>query len=239
MDDATTDSLTTPLNQSSIAMASTRYASALAVASSIGFIVFGVTVGSQFVPVDSLYAWHPTLMSVAIALCGTSSALGVYARTIPPSSARLRAFWTHMGLNVIGGLCWLCGAYAIYANKRKSGKAHFTSNHGVVGALATAVVLCAALPLGDLSFGALGMLARIDSILGTRWSRHLASVKRAHRLSSHLAMCLGIVAASMRTGHVSIGYGEAGRAVADFALWGGALALGISAVSTPEWNRIK
>ena len=205
---------------------------ALAAAAAASFAVFAVVIGSRFVPPASLYAWHPALMSAAIALCGASSSLAVRARAIAPGKARLRAFWTHLALNVLGVVCWTSGAYAIYANKSANGKPHLTSTHGFVGAVGTVALVCADL-LGVASFNALGVLARFDL------TRYSARVKSTHRLAGHIAFVLGVVAASMRTDHPSIGYSVSARMIADFSLWGGVLALGFAALTTPEWNRVK
>lgn len=204
----------------------------LAVATSAAFTVFAIIIGSRFTPPASLYAWHPALMSTAIALCGASSSLAVRARAIAPGKARQRAFWAHLALNVLGVVCWTSGSYVIYANKSANGKSHLTSTHGFVGAVGTVVLVCADI-LGVASFNALGVLARFNL---TRYSMR---VKATHRVAGYVAFALGIIAASMRTDHPSIGYGHSARMIAGFSLWGGFLALGVAAVTTPEWNRVK
>ena len=123
----------------------------------------------------------------------------------------------------------MVGFWAIYANKNNLGKAHFTSAHGKVGAAAT-MVLVATYALGLFSFNALGLLTRLDM------NRRAKDVKATHRVASLVAIFGGILAASMRTGHGSTGFGAAGRAVADVALFAGAGALAFWAATTPAWK---
>ena len=155
--------------------------------------------------------------------------IGVRVRAFAPGRERVRALWCHLALNSAGGAAWVIGFWAIYANKNNLGKAHFTSAHGKVGAAAT-MVLVATYALGLFSFNALGLLTRLDM------NRRAKDVKATHRVASLVAIFGGILAASMRTGHDSTGFGAAGRAVADVALFAGAGALAFLAATTPAWK---
>jgi hypothetical protein len=92
------------------------------------------------------------------------------------------------------------------------------------------MVLVATYALGLFSFNALGLLTRLDM------NRRAKDVKATHRVASLVAIFGGILAASMRTGHDSTGFGAAGRAVADVALFAGAGALAFLAATTPAWK---
>jgi cytochrome b-561 domain-containing protein 2 len=196
---------------------------------SSAFAVFAFWMARAYVPAATLFAWHPLCLSAAIGLCGAASVIGVRVRAFAPGRERVRALWCHLALNSAGGAAWVIGFWAIYANKNNLGKAHFTSAHGKVGAAAT-MVLVATYALGLFSFNALGLLTRLDM------NRRAKDVKATHRVASLVAIFGGILAASMRTGHDSTGFGAAGRAVADVALFAGAGALAFLAATTPAWK---
>ena len=163
-----------------------------------------------------------------------SSAFAVFAfwmaRAYVPAATLFA--WHPLCLSAAIGLCgaaWVIVFWAIYANKNNLGKAHFTRAHGKVGAAAT-MVLVATYAHGLFSFNALGLLTRLDM------NRRAKDVKATHRVASLVAIFGGILAASMRTGHDSTGFGAAGRAVADVALFAGAGALAFLAATTPAWK---
>jgi cytochrome b-561 domain-containing protein 2 len=199
------------------------------IVASSALAVFACWMAHAYVPPATLFAWHPLCMSAAIGLCGVASVIGVRVRALAPGRERLRALWLHLALNSAGGAAWLLGFWAIYANKNNLGKAHFTTTHGKVGALAT-MVLAATYALGLFSFNALGLLTRLDM------NHRAKDVKATHRVASLVAIFSGMLAASMRTGHDSTGFGAAGRAVADIALYAGAGALVVFAATTPTWK---
>ena len=139
-----------------------------------GSACFGLWMTVHFVPPNNLFAWHPLLMGAAIGSCGASSALGVRARAMAPGRARLATLWSHLWLNAFGTACWLLGFFAIYANKNKLGKSHFSTTHGTIGMWST-LALVVTFALGVASFNALGVLARFGWTAATRTSESPAS----------------------------------------------------------------
>ena len=194
-----------------------------------GSACFGLWMTVHFVPPNNLFAWHPLLMGAAIGSCGASSALGVRARAMAPGRARLVTLWSHLWLNAFGTVCWLLGFFAIYANKNKLGKSHFSTTHGTIGMWST-LALVVTFALGVASFNALGVLARFG------WTAATRRVKAAHRSLGLFVIFAGMFTASLHTGHSSIGYGAGGKALSDVALGVAASALLLAAVSTPAWS---
>ncbi len=96
----------------------------IAICSGFGYYAGNLPEGSQW----RLFSWHPFLMSSG-AGCYTAAALikklGGYSNTK-----------LHGSISSLGVFLMLGGLYAIYENKNRKGKEHFTSIHSQVGLIA-------------------------------------------------------------------------------------------------------
>eukprot|EP00756_Hemistasia_phaeocysticola_P038926 Hpha_TRINITY_DN1678_c0_g1::TRINITY_DN1678_c0_g1_i1::g.48744::m.48744/K08371/CYB561D2; cytochrome b-561 domain containing protein 2 len=127
---------------------------------------------------------HPILMSVAfITLMGEGVVIASKAVILPAGAQRLRLLKLHMWIQIAAVLAAAGGFWAIYANKDRLGKKHFTTLHGQFGAFTLCLTLVAP-AAGVLGFRYLGLAAKLpDNLQGT--------VKLWHRRVGILCVVLG------------------------------------------------
>ncbi|CAH2312589.1 cytochrome b561 domain-containing 2 [Pelobates cultripes] len=131
-------------------------------------------------PGSTLFSWHPFLMTLAFSFLMTEAIL-----VFSPDSSLLRSFSrkakgrAHWTLQLLAVLCALLGLGIIYANKVLLAKPHFSTWHGLFGAL---TVLWSVLQ----SFGGVSLLY---PKLVQRWT--LATRKLYHATAGLLGYLLG------------------------------------------------
>ena len=138
---------------------------------------------------QSLFAWHPSAMALGMLWLFSEAWLAIRARRGLKGAARLFQVQLHLGFvlaaTVLGGF----GFWAIYTNKTRAGKAHFTSYHGKVG-LAAMVLMCCNLLHGLLVRGGFGSASR--SWIQWRSALHRTLGTMAF-ITSLFAVALGLV----------------------------------------------
>eukprot|EP00959_Pyramimonas_sp_CCMP1952_P340364 7129140-Pyramimonas_sp.AAC.1 len=81
---------------------------------------------------SNLFFWHPFAMLTAVMpLMSVGVFISKFNRTVSKSS-KISNSW-HNYLMICQAVITLLGAYAIYLNKERLGKAHFTTWHGFLG----------------------------------------------------------------------------------------------------------
>lgn len=131
----------------------------------------------------------------------------------------------HWILQAIGGCSITVAFVVIVLNKRRLGKEHFTSWHGLIGLLATIAA-------------GVGLLGGVVALYGVQWRSWLrvrpAVVRLAHAVVGVLAYGLGVAAVAL--GLQSSWFGEhadAGTRAACVVL---AVAVGVYAAVMPVWR---
>ncbi|KAM4651771.1 transmembrane reductase CYB561D2 [Discoglossus pictus] len=131
-------------------------------------------------PGTTLFSWHPFLMTLAFSFLMTEAIL-----VFSPDSSLLRSFTrrararTHWVLQLLSVICAVLGLGIIYTNKVLHAKSHFSTWHGLLGAL---TVLWAVLQ-------SLGGVTLLYPKLLQRWS--LATRKLYHATAGLLGYVLG------------------------------------------------
>merc|ERR1739848_874086 len=102
-----------------------------------------ITITAQ--PGSTLFSWHPTCMSASfLILLPLSTRFLKYRTKITYRTRKL----THATAQLLALALCLAGFYAIYENKNRIGKPHFTTKHGLSG-----LVLCVLVLVQGLIFG--------------------------------------------------------------------------------------
>lgn len=147
----------------------------------------------------TLFAWHPTLMTIGFlgAMAeGAITALKFRALEGPPRAAAImQHFWIQLlAVTAVSG-----GFWAIYQNKMNNGKDHFRTTHGKFGVITVIVTMVA--PLGGiLSFRKFGLLPRLPSNLH-------APIKWLHRKVGLVAWLLALITIQLGLTHPSVDKG--------------------------------
>lgn len=142
-------------------------------------VIFPIIIIYSVVPGSSLFSWHPTLMALG---CSFLMLEGIVifskSSSLLPNLTRPRKASIHYWLMGSGVSCTIGGLVVIYLNKEQAGKSHFTSWHGLFGAL-TVGYICAQ------SIG--GNLAKYHKYVGDIIKIRLADLKFYHATSGLLA----------------------------------------------------
>eukprot|EP00053_Salpingoeca_punica_P006706 m.62932 g.62932 ORF g.62932 m.62932 type:complete len:204 (+) comp13817_c0_seq2:35-646(+) len=106
-----------------------------------GFVVLSVAWFALQPSSLSLFSWHPFCMTLAVV--GTLP--WAISRFQQPSGQgtpnRTDRTWSHFRLMAFTALLMAIGHYAIYATKEAYGKPHLTSWHGLLGAIASILII--------------------------------------------------------------------------------------------------
>ncbi|XP_071988163.1 transmembrane reductase CYB561D2-like [Engystomops pustulosus] len=98
--------------------------------------IFTIYISCVSQPGTTLFSWHPFLMSLAFSFFMTEAVL-----VLSPDSSLLRSFsrtvrvWAHWVLQVLAAVCAILGLTIIYYNKVLHERPHFSTWHGLLGAL--------------------------------------------------------------------------------------------------------
>ncbi|XP_053577087.1 transmembrane reductase CYB561D2 [Bombina bombina] len=131
-------------------------------------------------PGTSLFSWHPFLMTVAFLFLMTEAIL-----IFSPDSSLLRSFTrrakgrAHWILQLLSVICAVIGLVIIYSNKVLHEKPHFSTWHGLIGALTLSWAL----------LQSVGGLTLMYPKLIQRWN--LATRKLYHATAGLLGYLLG------------------------------------------------
>ena len=91
---------------------------------------------------QSLFAWHPSAMALGMLWLFSEAWLAIRARRGLKGSARIFQVQLHLAFVLAATALGSFGFWAIYSNKTRAGKDHFTSNHGKVGLAAMVLMWC-------------------------------------------------------------------------------------------------
>jgi len=133
----------------------------------------------------TLFAYHPALMYLSMALVGPAAVCAVQARKATKAPGlRAGLILGHASMQLTAAACAAAGFYSIYINKERYGRPHFTSRHSWLGLAA----------LGAYSGAILYASVR------TTTNKHCSMVWKdvMHRTAGVLAVGLG--AAAVTTG---------------------------------------
>jgi cytochrome b-561 domain-containing protein 2 len=126
-----------------------------------------------------LFGFHATFMSLGFMLFMSEGVwLASRAVVLPAGEDRLSLLKLHMYAQIMALVCIGIGFFAIYRNKQLHGKPHFTSYHGLAGAVV--LTATAAVPVGGaLAFKQLGLMRHAPEM-------RLALIKALHRKAGAL-----------------------------------------------------
>ncbi|XP_035829158.1 cytochrome b561 domain-containing protein 2 [Aplysia californica] len=134
------------------------------------------------VPGSSLFSWHPTLMAIGFVLL-MFEGIVVFSKSssLYPTASRPSKVTVHSYVIGVGVTCAFAGVAAIYVNKDRAGKDHFTTWHGLIGIITMAY--CCAQSCG-------GALAKYYKYVGGFIKVKLADLKLYHATSGLFAYTL-------------------------------------------------
>ncbi|KAL6748955.1 cytochrome b-561-like protein [Haematococcus lacustris] len=148
---------------------------------------------------NSLFCWHPVLMSAGYLLFMSEGIIAAIMFRHIDGHDRVHAIWGHAWLQLRSVLCIAAGFAAIYRNKVLHGKTHFHSLHAKVG-LAT-LILSVLSPLwGLLSFKRLGVIQKFPE----KWHPW---IKWSHRQMGVLCWLLALVTIQLALRHPAVDKG--------------------------------
>jgi len=153
-------------------------------------VLFPAIIIYSAVPGSSLFSWHPTLMSIGFALM-MFEGIAVFSKSasLVPTISRASKVNIHTYAILAGMLLVFGGFAAIYINKERLGKDHFTSWHGILGVI-TITYAC----LQSL----LGAMAKYFKYVGKYLKVKLVDLKLYHATS-------GLLTYTMVTGSLILG----------------------------------
>ena len=109
------------------------------------FLVLASIITITADPGSTLFSWHPTCMSASFLVLLPFSTRFLKYRTAFTYRTRKLVHWSSQLLAL--ALC-LAGFYAIYENKNRIGKPHFTTKHGLSGLVVGVLVVVQGLIFG-------------------------------------------------------------------------------------------
>ena len=105
----------------------------------VTLLLLGVFIAILAKPGSSLFSWHPFCMSASFFMLIPFSTKILKYRSVLNYQTRKRAHWMSQLFSMF---LVLFGFYAIYENKNRLNKLHFTTNHGLSGLI---TVICMAI----------------------------------------------------------------------------------------------
>jgi cytochrome b-561 domain-containing protein 2 len=131
----------------------------------------------------SLFSYHPIGMSIAYVVLMSEAVCTAIDFRKKEGSERVKRISRHMFVNFGALAAAIVGFSAIYLNKVKAGKSHFTSWHGKMG-LFTFISTIVVVFWGTLSFKKLGLINYFPE------TQH-KTIKKGHRLLGMIAYFAG------------------------------------------------